>query len=1108
MRNLIILIAVYFFCICFYISASAQVTVWEEPLILPTYVVKSPEKIPMFFNNQSYQGASRYIYPYALEDNITNEKVDKTYKALYLENQYIKLCVLPEIGGRLFYATDKTNGYEIFYRQHVIKPANIGMLGAWISGGVEFCVFHHHRASTNIPVDYKLVQNSNGSATIWIGETEPRHRMKWTLGITLYPGKSYIEVDGRLINPTENVNSILYWSNVATHVNDDYQVIFPPQTDFAVYHAKNSFVNWPITSSVYTGHEYYKNNIDASWWKNHPNPISMFAHEIKDGFLAGYDYGKQAGTMHVGNYHIVKGAKLWEWGPGAYGSMWDSKVLTDSDGPYAELMTGAYSDNQPDYSWLKPYEYKTFKQYWYPLRETEGAVAANLCATLNLKKISDSEFLIAANTTQHFKNVTVLLQKNDEIVFESRINIAPENPFVKKVKLSNVIEYELTLFLLDENENEVISYNPIRKETDLRLPDPVVPPKNPEEIESLEELYLTGLRINQFHNARISSEPYFQEALKRDPLDIRSNTMMGILQKYNFKLEDAGRYFRRALKRLTANYTRPRNCEPFYHLGVILQQQGQYKAAYDTLYRAAWDQDFASAAYFHLAQISVIKQKHEMALTEINRSLDYNSSNIRAMNLKTSILRRMGNVEEAISQMTEVLEKDALNFYAINEGILLDVRQSKELSEFMRNNPESYLELAVGYLNSGFQNEAKLILQRAINSNVEQLKIYPTIYYYLGYIFSKEENTEKANYHFNLGSEFPTDYCFPFRFETIDVYYTALIHNPSDSRAYYFLGNLLYDKQPDKAIDFWENAIQLEPRMALAHRNLGWGYNQAKNDLNKAIAAYEAAIHYDKSEPRFYYELDKLYEKNGSTIEKRYKLLSENHQFVSQRPDAFLREIQVMLLYDENEVAIQYLLNNFFPRQEGVDNLHDIYVDACLAQGIRELNSDRYKKALKYFQMADKYPENHQIARNSKYEKNAQIFYYQAFVYEKFNNEDSTASLLKKVSDLYIREPHYKYYKALVYQKIGNNKQAKILAKEIETKGNELLSSVGEVDFFSKFGEGQSEKARQSEGNYLLGLANLIHGNDTDARKQFETAIQLNPSALWVKIHLENIKSE
>ncbi len=206
----------------------AAVKVWEEPLTIPTYTLEAPDTNPRFYTNESYQGAQKRVYPYAMQDGITDVREEQTYKALYLENEYIKLCILPEIGGRLFYATDKTNNYEIFYRQHVIKPALIGMLGAWTSGGIEWCVFHHHRNTTFMPVDYTLADNDDGSKTIWFGETERRHRMKWLIGITLHPGRSNIETTVKLFNRTAEPHSILYWANVAVHVNDDYQVIFPP----------------------------------------------------------------------------------------------------------------------------------------------------------------------------------------------------------------------------------------------------------------------------------------------------------------------------------------------------------------------------------------------------------------------------------------------------------------------------------------------------------------------------------------------------------------------------------------------------------------------------------------------------------------------------------------------------------------------------------------------------------------------------------------------------------------------------------------------------------------------------------------------------------------
>jgi len=524
----------------------------------------------------------------------------------------------------------------------------------------------------------------------------------------------------------------------------------------------------------------------------------MFAHNIKEGFLAGYDHGKKAGTMHVGNHHIVKGAKLWEWGPGAYGTMWDSEVLTDKDGPYAELMTGAYSDNQPDYSWLKPYEYKSFQQYWYPLREMGGAVTANLNASLNFKNLEDSQYFIAANATQEFKNANILLKKGKNVIYESRIDLSPDKPFSVTIELDELKQEECTLILNDHLGNELVKYHPRAKEKNLDLPDPVSPPKSPEEIKSLEELYLTGLRIKQFHNARISPIPYFQELLKRDSLDVRTNTIMGTILKENFKLEEAVRYFRTALKRLTANYTRPRDCEAFYHLGVVLQQQGKLEAAYDTLYRAAWDQNYASASYFHLSQISVSRKNYELALIEINRSIANNSSNLSSLNLKTSILRMLGYIEEAKEQVEEVLNKDALSFYAIHEGILLANTEVNELNKHILESPESYIELAVHYLNSGLLDEARSILELAANSNVQEIKNYPSSHYYLGYILNKLGKKNDAEYQFWLGNKLSTDYCFPFRFESIDVFKTALNFNPADSRALYYLGNVLYDHSPDE----------------------------------------------------------------------------------------------------------------------------------------------------------------------------------------------------------------------------------------------------------------------------------------------------------------------
>ena len=294
-------------------NIAAQVTFSEEEWIIPTYQVAPADKNPMFFRNESYQGASRHIYPYALNDVFSTQKADMAWKALILENEYIKLCITPEIGGKIYYATDKTNDYNFIYKNDVVRPAYIGMTGAWVSGGIEWDVLHHHRASTFLPVDYALVDNTDGNKTVWIGETDLRHRMRWTIGITVFPEKSYFRAQIKIHNTTPYTHSFLYWANVAVHANENYQVIFPPGVQFATYQAKTEFSHWPISREIYRGQDFTE-GVDVSWWKNSASSVSFFSHNLKEDFMGGYDHGKNTGTLHIGDHNIVKGAKVWEWG--------------------------------------------------------------------------------------------------------------------------------------------------------------------------------------------------------------------------------------------------------------------------------------------------------------------------------------------------------------------------------------------------------------------------------------------------------------------------------------------------------------------------------------------------------------------------------------------------------------------------------------------------------------------------------------------------------------------------------------------------------------------------------------------------------------------------
>ncbi len=1077
---------------------SAQVKISEQKWTVPTYKVMPPDKNPMFFKGESYQGASKIIYPYALNDMISNEKADQDWKTLILENEYIKLYVTPEIGGKLYYGTDKTNNYNFFYKNNVVKPSNIGMTGAWVSGGIEWCVIHHHRASTMLPVDYDLEENADGSKTIWIGETEPRHRMRWTIGMTVFPGKSYYCNEVKILNATPYTNTFLFWANVAAHTNKDYQVIFPPSVQQATYHAKNSFSHWPISTEVYNGEDFTK-GVDLSYWANSVHQNSYFAYDLKEDFMGAYDHGKETGTVHIGDHNIVKGAKLWEWGSGSQGQATEG-LLTEKDGPYVEIMVGAFSDNQPDYSWIRPYEVKSFKQYWYPVKDIQGFKNANLNGAVNLEKRDENKVFLGYYSTQKVSKTKIILKKKGATVFEKVLEISPEKAFTQIVKIDG--DFEITDLFTEmvntENQEQLVAYQPIVQKAVENLPEEVKRPTIPKDMATVEELYLTGSRILQFHNPTLNAMDYFNEALKRDAGDIRTNVAIGNIHLKNGEYKLARTYFGTANKRLTKDYTRPSTCEALYLQGLTLKALELYDEAVDTLYRATWDYAWHSAAFFQLAQISCLKGDFNKALNQIDQSLSTNSLNNSAICLKASILRKLGKMEEAQTLMTPVLASDPLDFRAGNELYLLAKESKKsnsdeflaKLNRKMRDFNQNYLELAVGYLNDGLFDDSEDVLRRY--SGKDQM-----ISYYLGYLQDKKGNKTEADKFFREASVQSVDYGFPFRLEDEKVLQTAAKYHPEDAKPWYYLGNLLFDKQPQRAIESWETAVKLDPNLAIAWRNLGFGYYHHNQDIPKAIAAYEKAFSLKKDEPVYYAELDPLYELNNSPLEKRVKLFEGVNEIVKQRDDAFVREIMVLNLSGQAEKSVEYLSNSVFHFREGSSRVSDMKVDAHLLLGRKYLNEKKNDLALAEFLKTTGGKADNENADA----RDPQINYFIGLAYEALGKKAEAKNQYTKSASQAVKDAGIiSYYQGLSQLKLGNKEKATACFNALIEEGNKQMSKESEVDFFAKFGEKETRNEQLSNAYLKIGLGNKGLGESAKANENLKKAVELSASNLWAQV--------
>jgi tetratricopeptide (TPR) repeat protein len=1078
----------------------APVHSWEAPMTLPTYKIGPPEQSPMFFAGRIYQGAAGKIYPYPLYDRILDVRGDQTYQADFLENKYVKISVLPQLGGRVFSATDKTNGYDYVYRQTKIQPALIGMIGAWISGGMEWDIPSHHRSTSYLPVEHRLVKNADGSSTIWVGDVDLQTKMQWLVGLTLYPGKSYLKVTTKLLDGAPIVQSFLDFTNAAMHVNKNYQVIFPTDTQFAVFHAKVQFTHWPISHEVFMGVDYTR-GVNVSWWKNNPESMSFFAWNFGGDFFGGYDHGVNAGTICIQNHYVSPGAKFFEWGNGPSGELWD-KIL-DSQGSYLELMSGNYSDNQPDYSWIQPYEAKVANQYWYPIRGIRGAKNANLNGAVNLQIEPSGKVFFGFSATQAFEGAKVVLTGKGQTLFEQTIDITPGTPFTHELALpSGMKEYDLKAALLDSKGSELVSYQPVKLAQEA-MPPTVNPPKPPAEIKTVDKLYHTGLRLEQFHNATVSPFPYFEEALRRDPENYEVNTALGRIYCERGQWQEAIKHLNLALGRATDNYTRPKDGEAYYYLGVAQRGEGRNQQAENALYRASWSEAWTAASYFQLAELEGQKGNWARAASHLDHSLDYNMQNAKAWDLKAVALRKLGHNQEAEDAARKALVINPLDLWAANELKLMNASDQPKLD--LGNALQSNMWLALDYYHAGLTGESEAVIKRQVAASPDPASVNPLLYYYLGYLAQQRKQAGEASRNFHLARQMPSAYVFPFRVETVKVLEAAMKAEPGNARTPYYLGNNLYFlQQHSAAVRMWTKSADLDSSFAPAWRNLAFAYEHAEKNAAKAIAAMEKAVDLEKSNAYYRYELDVLYEEGNVPPQRRLASLEADQAGVARRSDALAQEIRVNVLLGRYDRAIRLLKSHEFHNWEGQGDIHDAYMNAYLLKGNRDFRAGRYQEALQDYEASLLYPANLEVGQPYRQPRRAQVNYLMGMAQEKLGNSAKSQELFRKaeVSHSRFLSPETEYYQGLAALKLGQNAKAQRLFDSLIARGKKMSAGNSESGFFAKFGSGRSERYRMADAHYLIGLGNLGKGATEKAREEFHQALKMDINHLGATAQL------
>ncbi|MFD2036292.1 DUF5107 domain-containing protein [Belliella marina] len=1088
-----------------------SVKAWKEKIIIPTYEVGTAEKYPIFLEKRVYQGSSGSVYPNPVIEKISDTKVDKEWEVIFMENRFIKIMVIPALGGRIQMAYDKVKERHFVYYNEVIKPALVGLTGPWISGGIEFNWPQHHRPSTYEPVDFTIEQHEDGSATVWVSEIERMFRTKGMAGFRLYPDKAYIEIKGKLFNRTPHPQTFLWWANPAVAVNDHYQSVFPEDVNAVFDHGKRDVSEFPIAKGTYYKVDYSK-GVDISKYKNIPVPTSYMAINSDYDFVGGYENDTEAGLLHVANHHISPGKKQWTWGNGDFGHAWD-RNLTDRNGPYIELMCGVFTDNQPDFAWIQPYEEKEFTQYFMPYQKVGLVKNATKDALLNVQ-ISEGKAQLIVYATGIFNQSKIRLWINRDLLLDRIFDLSPESVFELSVPYEGIAR-EVKVEVCDADGKELVSWDTSKK-VEKPLPQSARAAKDPKDIHTIEELYLTGLHIEQYRHATYSVLDYYSEGLLRDENDVRCNNALGLHLLRSGEFHKAANHFQKAIDTLTKYNPNPSDGEPFFNKGIALKMMGKYDEAYDAFFKTCWNAAFKAPGYYNLALIETRRGNFEYVLELVNSALVHNWHNHKARHLKAIIQRKLDITVDRVKFIEDSLELDKFNFGVLYEKYLLSSEQKDKsgLQNLLRGYVHNYIELALDYADAGLYQEAIDFLHLYLE---DKRKVYPMVFYCLGFFYGKLENTEQAEASYRQAAIMPSDYCFPNRLEEVIILQEAIKSQPKDANALYYLGNFWMAKRSyQEAKDCWERSLEINGQSPLVLRNLSLLYFNKFDEKTKALECLERAFEID-NDSRLLMELDQLYKKLKKPTGFRIAYLEDNMVSVLDRDDVYLEYITLLNLKGEHMKVLNCIMERtFHPWEGGEGKVPNQYVTALLEMAKLNLKEGNYLDALKSLKCTLQYPDNLGEGKLIGSSDN-DIYYWMGCVYHELGKEKDARDAWEKAAQgpseplpaVYYNDqsPDKILYQGLAFLKLGQASEANSRFRSLVEYGQNHYDDHVRIEYFAVslpdllIWEEDLNIRNQIHCDYMIALGYLGLGEFGQANEHFDKILSRDPVHQGAHIH-------
>jgi len=952
LRNCCVVALIVGLCFLAADVSAAEVKAWRGTITIPTYGW-AEDVNPKFW---ALEGQVKFsttvkgsiVYPYTMQDHLYRTKADRTYKALFLENEYLKITCLPELGGRLHSVYDKTEGEEMFHLNRVIKPGMIAMRGAFISGGVEWNAGPQvHTVTIVSPVNALIGKNRDGSAYLEVSNLEKSLRTRWTVRVTLHPDRAYLDEQICIFNPIDAISPYYFWNCTAFGNRAGTRFIYP--MTLGTDHHGVKFFSWPI-------HE----GKDLSWLKNYETWASIFAYDCVFDFFGAYDVDMDRGIVQVANHHELSGKKAWTWGTWDFGLV-SQENLTDEDGPYIEVQSGPLP-TQSDYGMLLPRQEIAWREWWYPVHGLgDGFEYATKDVAVQTKR-EDGMLRLRILATRELPKAMCRLSQDGRDLLRTRVDLSPNDPQV--VTLREAPTSPVDVEIKTKAGHRLACFT-----TPLPIPESSPPQRaaylsKPDGQLTVHEKYLKGRKFDLATN-REKARVYYEKALAEDAGYAPALRNLAVLDIEAGLYEDAMQRLQKAVRRDSTDGL------AWFFLGVshlrLKNETESLKCAYKAtrcLGTASLGYDLAGRAYMRLRDYS-------KAVAAFERAARLNPRDDKASDHLLLALCAAGNTKAATKRAKE---RVAQNPTDLVPRALVALQKQRQMRRFVRDARAflgevdfEMLETSLTFAELGLVSQALRLLSAVCVEPVPEDRRSPLPLYYLAYFASLQGKQQEARMYLTKAGRTYRDCIFPSRPEAADVFRYAIDQNPDDAYAHLQLGNLYaHLGRLDEAVTHWRKAADLDPSLSIAFRNLGLYAWAAEEDLAKAEQLYRKAITARPKDQTLYRDLADILlaaKKRPAAIE-----VLESTQYDKMRR----ADIIIMLArayYNEQRYtdAIDLLESTpYFVNWEGQSITWDLFNRAHIERGKERFEDGRFEAALQDFEAALTYPENIGVGRSNK----------------------------------------------------------------------------------------------------------------------------------------------